>query len=125
MRQGALVANNVAAALGHGQREPFTFKTIGLVVDLGRRKAVAKILGINMRGFPAWFCARSYHLMAIPGIGRRFRLLLDWIFDLYYDRDSAEWIPPRLPRMSLAVFSDPEAVKVSFKTRDERERIVG
>jgi NADH:ubiquinone reductase (H+-translocating) len=119
MRQGTRVAGNVAAALGHGERRPFTFKTIGLVVDLGRRKAVAKILGVKMRGFPAWFCTRSYHLMAIPGVGRRIRLALDWAVDLFYPRDSAEWIPPRLPRLSLAVFHDPEAVEVSIRASDE------
>ena len=121
MRQGAHVAGNVAAALGHGKRRPFAFKTIGLVVDLGRRQAVARILGVKMRGFPAWFCARSYHLMAIPGIGRRMRLLLDWTVELFFRRDSAEWIPPRLPRLSLAVIRDPEAVEVSIPAATARD----
>jgi NADH dehydrogenase len=115
MRQGTLVAGNIAAALGHGERKPFTFKTIGLVVDLGRRKAVSKILGVKMRGFPAWFCARGYHLMAIPGVGRRLRLALDWGVDMFYKRDSAEWIPPRLPRLSLGVLQDPDSVEVTMR----------
>jgi NADH dehydrogenase len=121
MRQGARLAGNVAAALGHGELRPFTFKTIGLVVDLGRRQAVAKILGVKLRGFPAWFCARAYHLMAIPGLGRRLRLALDWTVELFFRRDSAEWIPPRLPRLSLAVVRDPEAVEVSMKAAADGE----
>jgi NADH:quinone reductase (non-electrogenic) len=40
MRQDSRVAGNVAAALGHGERRRFTFKTLGLVVDLGRRRAI-------------------------------------------------------------------------------------
>jgi NADH:quinone reductase (non-electrogenic) len=120
MRQGRRLADNIAAALGHGERRPFTFKTIGLVVELGRRRAVAKILGVKLRGFPAWFCARSYHLMAIPGVARRIRLALDWGVDFFYPRDSAEWIPPRLPRISLGVLHDPEAVEVSIKTHGDR-----
>jgi NADH:ubiquinone reductase (H+-translocating) len=52
MRQGARLAHNIAAALGQGERKPFTFKTLGMVVDLGRRQAVAKILGVKLRGFP-------------------------------------------------------------------------
>jgi NADH:ubiquinone reductase (H+-translocating) len=115
MRQGARVAGNVAAALGHGEPRPFKFKTLGLVVDLGRRQAVAKIVGVKLRGFLAWFCARTYHLMAIPGFGRRMRLVIDWTGELFFSRDSAEWIPPRLPRLSLAVVRDPEAVEVSVK----------
>jgi NADH:ubiquinone reductase (H+-translocating) len=117
MRQGAHVARNVAAALGHGKRSPFRFKTLGLVVDLGRRQAVAKILGVKVRGSPAWFCARTYHLMAIPGLARRLRLLIDWTVDLFFKRDSAEWIPPRLPRLTLATLRDPEAVEISVRSR--------
>jgi NADH:ubiquinone reductase (H+-translocating) len=120
MRQGTRVADNLAAALGYGERRAFTFKTIGLVVDLGRRQAVAKILGVKMRGFPAWFCARSYHLMAIPGIARRIRLMLDWTVELFFRRDSAEWIPPRLPRLSLGALRDPDAVEISIKTTDDQ-----
>jgi NADH dehydrogenase len=116
MRQGAHLARNVAAALGHGERRPFKFKTIGLVVDLGRRQAVARILGVKLRGFPAWFCARGYHLMAVPGMTRRIRLGLDWATEFFFRRDSAEWVPPRLPRLSLAAFRDPEAVEISFRT---------
>jgi NADH dehydrogenase len=120
MRQGARLAVNVAAALGHGGRKPFTFKTLGLVVDLGRRQAVAKILGVKLRGFPAWFSARTYHLMAIPGIRRRMRLVIDWTVELFFRRDSAEWIPPRLPRLSLAAVRDPEAVEFSIRSASEQ-----
>ena len=116
MRQGTHAARNVAAALGNGRRRPFRFRTIGLVVDLGRRQAVAKILGVKLRGSLAWSCARCYHLMAIPGVGRRLRLLIDWTVDLFFRRDSAEWIPPRLPRLSLATLRDPEAVEVSIRS---------
>jgi hypothetical protein len=69
---------------------------------------VAKILGVKLRGFPAWFCARAYHLMAIPGIARRVRLLLEWTVEVFFRRNSAEGIPPRMPRLSLAVVRDPD-----------------
>ncbi len=35
---------------------------------MGRYQAVAETLGIRWRGFPAWFLARSYHLLMMPGI---------------------------------------------------------
>lgn len=120
MRQGAHVAGNVVAALGQGERRPFSFKTLGLVVDLGRRQAVAKILGVKLWGSPAWFCTRGYHLMAIPGIARRLRLVIDWTADLFFHRDSAQWIPARLPRLSLAAVRDPEAVEISIRTATAR-----
>ena len=90
LRQGRVVARNVAAAIGTGRRRPFRYKTLGVFVDLGRRKAVASTLGIKWRGTPAWLLARSYHLAAMPGMGRRARLLVDWNVGLLFGRDISE-----------------------------------
>jgi NADH dehydrogenase len=90
LRQGRTVARNVAAALGAGSRKPFTYKTLGVFVDMGRHQAVAETLGIRWRGFPAWFLARSYHLSQMPGIRRRARLVTDWTVGLLFGRDSSE-----------------------------------
>ncbi len=90
IRQGRTVARNVAAAIGTGRRRPFTYKTLGVFVDLGRRKAVASTVGIKWRGTPAWLLARSYHLAMMPGMGRRARLLTDWNVGLLFGRDLSE-----------------------------------
>ena len=52
-------------------------------------------------------------------MAQRLRLLLDWTVDLFFRRDSAEWIPPRLPRLSLAALRDPEAVELSIRAADD------
>ena len=90
LRQGRLVADNVAAVLGNGRVKPFRYKTLGVFVDMGRHKAVATMLGIKLRGFPAWWAARTYHLLAIPGVGRRMRLIVDWTVGVFFGRASAE-----------------------------------
>jgi NADH:ubiquinone reductase (H+-translocating) len=90
LRQGRLVAENVAAVLGNGRVKPFRYKTLGVFVDMGRHKAVATVLGVKLRGFPAWWAARTYHVMAIPGVGRRLRLIVDWTVGLFFGRASAE-----------------------------------
>ena len=90
LRQGRNVARNVAAAIGTGRRKKFTYKTLGVFVDLGRRKAVASTVGIKWRGTPAWLLARSYHLAMMPGMGRRARLLVDWNVGLLFGRDISE-----------------------------------
>jgi NADH dehydrogenase len=90
LRQGRLVGSNVAAALGHGRLEKFTYKTLGVFVDMGRHQAVAEMLGIRIRGFPAWFAARTYHLAAMPGTNRRLRLMIDWTVGLFFGRSSSE-----------------------------------
>ena len=91
IRQGRTVAHNVAAALGPGGRKrAFRYKTKGVFVDMGRREAVAMTGAITWSGTPAWILARTYHLAAMPGMGRRARLLVDWNIGLLFGRDTAE-----------------------------------
>src|SRR3954454_21510856 len=90
LRQGRLLGANAAAALGHGQSKKFTYKTLGVFVDMGRHQAVAEMLRIRIRGFPAWFAARTYHLLLMPGVARRLRLMVDWTVGLFFRRSSPE-----------------------------------
>jgi NADH dehydrogenase len=90
LRQGRVVGSNVAAALSGRKPRPFRYRTLGVFVDMGRNKAVATILGVRLRGFPAWFAARTYHLAVMPGFGRRVRLGFDWAIGLVFGRASAE-----------------------------------
>jgi NADH dehydrogenase len=90
MRQGKVAADNVAAVLGHGKVRKFRYKTLGVFVDLGRNQAVATMVGVKLRGFPAWFAARTYHLMLMPGTSRRTRLMVDWTVGLLFGRSSSE-----------------------------------
>ena len=90
LRQGRVAAVNVAAALGHGEPKKFTYKTLGVFVDMGRHQAVAEMVGIRIRGFPAWFAARTYHLALMPGATRRLRLIADWTVALFFNRGAPE-----------------------------------
>jgi NADH dehydrogenase len=105
MRQGRRVARNVAASLGTGRVRPFTYKTLGVFVDMGRGEAVASTLGIKWRGAPAWWLARTYHLAMMPGFKRKLRLLVDWNVGLLFGRDASELgnlgHPPRLGEESV------------------------
>jgi NADH:quinone reductase (non-electrogenic) len=90
LRQGKRAAKNVAASIGNGRVRPFTYRTLGVFVDLGRFQAVASTVGIRWRGFPAWFLARTYHLLAVPGFRRQLRLVTDWTVDLFFPRNASE-----------------------------------
>ena len=94
IRQGRLVARNVVATLRGGVPRPFRYRTKGVVAELGGNQAVAITLGIRWRGFPAWLIARTYHLLLMPGMGRRLRLLVDWNVALAFGRDASS--PGRL-----------------------------
>ena len=91
IRQGKLMARNVAVAVGRrGKVKPFTFKTLGSFAELGRHKAVANLMGVRVRGFPAWAICRLYHLAWMPGLDRKSRLIADWTVEILFPRDVAE-----------------------------------
>ena len=90
LRQGKVVGDNVAATLAGRELRPFRYRTLGVFVDMGQHKAVATMLGVRLRGFPAWFAARTYHLLLMPGAARRLRLMVDWTVGLMFGRASAD-----------------------------------
>jgi NADH:ubiquinone reductase (H+-translocating) len=90
IRQGKTVARNVAATLGVGHSAPFSYRSKGQFVNLGRYQAVAKIGTRTFRGFPAWWLARTYHMSQIPGTMRKVRAVVDWTVGLPFRRDIAE-----------------------------------
>jgi len=122
IRQGKTVARNVAAALGTGAgRRPFTYKTLGVFVDMGRGRAVASTVGIKWRGFPAWFLSRTYHLAMMPGLKRRVRLVTDWTVGLFFGRDASELGQlgrvPRLEARSAGGTGDSRSVEREGEVR--------
>jgi NADH dehydrogenase len=94
IRQGRLAARNVAAVLEHRPGLAFRYRTAGVVAELGHNRAVAITLGVRWRGLPAWLIARTYHLLLMPGFGRKLRLLMDWNVALLFGRDASS--PGRL-----------------------------
>jgi NADH dehydrogenase len=90
MRQGWTAARNVAAFLGVGRPRAFRYKTRGLAVTLGRNQGTAQVYGRHFEGFIAWWMGRTYHLLMLPGLGRKARLVADWTFALAFPRDVAQ-----------------------------------
>jgi NADH:quinone reductase (non-electrogenic) len=86
VRQGALVANNIAASYGIGrtQRRPYRHRDLGFVVDLGGTQAAANPLGIRLSGLPAKAVTRGYHLLSMPT--NRIRIATDWALDVLLPR---------------------------------------
>jgi NADH dehydrogenase len=90
VREGPVVARNIAAELGIGTPEPFEYRGNASFVNLGRYKAVGRVGGLTFRGFPAWWMARTYHMSQIPGAARKVRAVIDWTASLPFRRDLSE-----------------------------------
>lgn len=89
-REGSLCARNVLAAIEDRSTQPFRFNALGSLAALGRRTAVAKVFGIRLTGFIAWFAYRTVYLLKMPSWSRRFRIILDWTTDLFFRREPVQ-----------------------------------
>lgn len=88
IRQAKQLARNVVAVARGRTPRPFRYHNRGQLVSLGRYHGVARLPGhIRVRGFPAWWLHRTYHLAKIPTFNRRVRIALDWTVALLFPRD--------------------------------------
>ncbi|MCY7340929.1 MAG: NAD(P)/FAD-dependent oxidoreductase [Pseudonocardia sp.] len=87
LRQGKVVADNIASVLAGGVPAEFRFRTLGVLVALGHRTAAAEIRGHRFSGLAAWLLWRGIYLAKLPGTEKRVRVLLDWLLDLAFPRD--------------------------------------
>jgi NADH dehydrogenase len=85
LRQARRLAKNL-----QGEPQPYGYRMLGQVATLGRYKGIADVLGIRLRGFPGWFVTRSYHLLQLPLLSRKLRVVADWTTSLFFRRDTAE-----------------------------------
>ncbi|MBC7291269.1 MAG: NAD(P)/FAD-dependent oxidoreductase, partial [Actinotalea sp.] len=66
VRQARHLGDNLARALRSAPVEPYRHKHVGTVASLGLGKGVAQVYGIKLRGWPAWFMHRTYHMAQMP-----------------------------------------------------------
>ena len=99
-RQGAVLARNIVAVMRGEPPQPFRFKILGLLASIGRRNAVAEILGLNFSGIVAWCLWRGIYLSKLPGIQKKVRIALDWMLDLFFSKDIVQLPTLRSPTVA-------------------------
>jgi NADH dehydrogenase len=87
VRQAPLMADNIVATLRGRPLKDYKHKHVGSVASLGLHKGVAQVYGIKLRGFPAWFMHRTYHMSRMPTLNKKVRVVLDWTIALFFRRD--------------------------------------
>jgi NADH:quinone reductase (non-electrogenic) len=90
LREARRLGRNIAATLTRGPLEPFRHRNLGQLASLGRFKGAAKVLGVRVTGFPAWWLHRSYHILMMPTLSRKSRIIADWTVGLVFPRDIAQ-----------------------------------
>jgi NADH dehydrogenase len=87
VRQAKRLADNLRALLHGNVLRNYAHKHVGSVASLGLHKGVAQVYGVKIRGFPAWFMHRTYHLTRIPSLNRKLRIVVDWTLALFLRRE--------------------------------------
>ena len=102
VRQARRLGQNLAAHINGRAPTAYRHKNVGSVASLGLYKGVAEVYGIRLRGFPAWFMHRTYHVSRVPTLNRKVRVLLDWTTALFFRRDVVSLGALHRPRAAFA-----------------------
>ncbi len=85
--QSKTAAKNLKALIKNLQKQKFAYHSKGQMAIIGKRAGITTFLGMNISGFWAWLPWRNVYLSKIPTFDKKFRVLLDWVIDLFFDRD--------------------------------------
>jgi len=84
VQQGRHLAANLERVLKGREPTPCLARSRGTLAALGCRTAVAKVFGVRLSGFAAWWLWRTAYLLQMPGLGRKLRVALDWTMNLLF-----------------------------------------
>ncbi|MEU4148631.1 NAD(P)/FAD-dependent oxidoreductase [Streptomyces parvulus] len=87
VRQARVLADNVTHTLRGEPLETYAHKYAGSVASLGFHKGVAHVYGRKLKGYPAWFMHRAYHLSRVPTVNRKARVLAEWALAGLFKRE--------------------------------------
>ncbi|MEV6318421.1 NAD(P)/FAD-dependent oxidoreductase [Streptomyces sp. NPDC051776] len=87
VRQAKVLAENIVASLRGGPLQDYEHSYAGSVASLGLHKGVAHIYGRKLKGYPAWFMHRAYHLSRVPTWNRKARVLAEWTLAGLFKRE--------------------------------------
>ncbi|MCC9707820.1 NAD(P)/FAD-dependent oxidoreductase [Streptomyces sp. MNU76] len=87
VRQARALGDNIARSLRGEPLETYSHKYVGSVASLGLHKGVAHVYGRKLKGYPAWFMHRVYHLSRVPTFNRKARVLAEWTLSGLFKRE--------------------------------------
>lgn len=101
VRQGRLLAKNIAATLRGEATRPYVHHNLGVVATLGHGHGVFQYKRLVIKGWLAWAMHRGYHVLAVPTWERKVRVLLDWASAFVGRRDVVSLMDTVRPRAAF------------------------
>ncbi|MFC8506180.1 NAD(P)/FAD-dependent oxidoreductase [Streptomyces sp. NPDC057411] len=110
VRQTKVLAENIAASLRGEPLKEYAHKYAGSVASLGLHKGVAHVYGRKLKGYPAWFMHRAYHLSRVPTFNRKARVLAEWTLSGLFKREIVSLGSLEHPRAEFELAAAPPPV---------------
>jgi NADH dehydrogenase len=109
VRQAAVLADNIRMVILGGAPKEYKHKYAGSVASLGLYKGVAQVYGIKLKGLPAWFMHRTYHMSRIPSFNRKVRVVADWTLAFLLKREVISLGQLHAPREEFVHLAGPSS----------------
>jgi NADH dehydrogenase len=107
VRQGKLLADNIAATLRGREPKPYLHHSLGTVATLGLGRGIFQYRRLVIKGFPAWLMHRGYHVLAVPTWERKIRVLAIWLTAALFGRDIVSLASLQHPRNAFITGGEP------------------
>jgi NADH dehydrogenase len=115
VRQGELLACNIAANLRGGKLKNYRHHSFGAIAELGVGHGIFQYRRLVTKGPLAWLMHRGYHVLAVPSWERKVRVFLIWLTAGLFGRDILSLASVQHPRDAFigggepAVLAEPGA----------------
>jgi len=116
VRQAAVLADNIRQVILGGAPKEYKHKYAGSVASLGLYKGVAQVYGIKLKGLPAWFMHRTYHMSRIPSFNRKVRVVADWTLAFLLKREVISLGQLHAPREEFVHLAAPASTETPLVT---------
>jgi NADH dehydrogenase len=98
VRQGKLLARNIAATLHGGKPKNYRHHSFGAVATLGIGHGIFQYRRLVITGPLAWLMHRGYHVLAVPSWERKVRVFVIWLTAGLFGRDILSLASLQRPR---------------------------
>ena len=99
IQQAKNLAENFKAILKKDTPKPFTYKDLGSMATIGRKKAVVDLTWWKTQGAFAWYVWLLVHLLQLIGFKNKVFVFLNWVWNYFiYDQSLRLIIRPRVKK---------------------------
>ena len=84
VQEGETLARNILVTIDGGELEPFEYRPMGQLVELGSQFAVNEVMGVKFKGLPAALFWRAAYLFKLESPENRARIAADWVLNLFF-----------------------------------------